>query len=81
MSDIPESIPREWHMSQALHSVARLNEVLLELTEAEVMACLELESGSRRRPSIIARLIKRAVRLKEVECATALKLKYLSPRA
>jgi len=73
-----EIILREWHMSQALHSVARLNAVLLELTELEIMACLDLETASRRRQSIIVRLIKRAVRLKEIECAKALKLKYLA---
>lgn len=67
---------RQWHIAQALHSVSRLNEILPELTEAEVLACLELESSTLRRRSIIDRLISRAVRLKEIVYSTHLKEKY-----
>lgn len=68
---------REWNKTQALLSVASLNEHLLKLTKEEVLACLELESGSRRRRSILDRLISRAVRLNEVAYAKDLKEKYL----
>jgi hypothetical protein len=69
---------RDWQIGEALVSVARLNEILPELTEQEVFACLELESGSRRRRSILDRLISRAVRINEVAYATKLKSQYLS---
>lgn len=68
---------RDWYKNQALVSVARLNEILGELTEEEVLACLELESGSRRRRSIVDRLIGRAVRLNEIAYASKLKKQYL----
>lgn len=68
---------RDWYVQEALQSVVRLNEVLANLTAPEVFACLELESGSRRRRSIIERLISRAVRINEVELSTKLKKQYL----
>lgn len=67
---------RKWYINEALHSFVRLNEVLPELTEAEVLACLELEASSTRRRSVIDRLISRAVRLKEIEYSNTLKGKY-----
>jgi hypothetical protein len=67
---------RDWHVGQALASFERLTEVLLGLTEAEVLKALELESQSRRRRSIMDRLIGRAVRLNEVAYSTQLKEKY-----
>lgn len=67
---------RQWYVSQALSSVTRLNEVLAELTEAEVTACLELESATNRRRSILDRLISRAVRLNEISYSQSLKEKY-----
>lgn len=67
---------RKWYVDQALQSFVRLNEVLSDLTEAEVLACLDLESASTRRRSIIDRLISRAVRLKEIEYNLTLSRKY-----
>ena len=67
---------RKWYLDQALESFVRLNEVLSELTQAEVMAALDLESASRRRKSVIDRLISRAVRLGEIELNRYLKEKY-----
>lgn len=67
---------RSWYMAQALKSVAQLNSTLLELTEEEVLACLDLESQSARRKSIVTRLLARAVRLNELAYVAALKLKY-----
>lgn len=68
---------RKWHVAQALSSVVRLNELLEELTEEEVLACLRLEAASARRGSVISRLISRAVRLNELRYSNSLKEKFL----
>lgn len=68
---------RKWYISEALTSFVRLNEVLHELTEREVMACLDLEAATQRRRSVLDRLISRAIRLKEIELNRQLKEKYL----
>lgn len=70
---------RDWYVGQALESYERLNEVLMELTEDEITKALEVESGSRRRRSIMDRLVSRAVRLNEIEFSKQLKKKYLIP--
>ena len=67
---------RPWHVAQALDSVARLNKILSELTEEEILACLDLESQSARRKSIVSRLIARAARLNELWFVATLKEKY-----
>ena len=72
----PASV-RKWYLNQALESFKRLNEVLNELTQQEVLACLNLEAASRRRRSVIDRLISRAIRLAEIELSRQLKEKYL----
>ena len=69
-------IVRQWHVSEALLSIRRLHEIIDELTEAEILAALELESGSQRRASVIDRLISRAVRLNEIQYSKKLKEKY-----
>ena len=71
---------RKWYVDEALRSVGRLNEVLPDMTEAEVLKCLDLESQTARRKSIIDRLISRAVRLNELTYVTSLKIKYLESR-
>ena len=60
----------------ALKSFAGLTKALDELTEEEVLACLELEAGSRRRQSVLDRLISRAVRLNELSYNLKLKEKF-----
>jgi hypothetical protein len=70
---------RKWHVSEALTSFARLNELIGELTEEEVLACLELEAGSNRRGTVIDRLISRAARLNELSYVKKLKEKYHGP--
>lgn len=67
---------RQWYVSEALDSMRRLAQVIDELSEEEVLAALDLESGSRRRQSIIDRLISRAVRLNELHYVATLKEKY-----
>lgn len=66
----------KFKLVQALESARALNACLNDLTEQEVLAALDLESGSRRRPSILNRLISRAVRLNEVRYAAQLKERY-----
>ena len=68
--------PRKWYVGQALESFVRLNEVISDLTEDEVYACLDLEAASKRRASILARLISRATRLNEIRFTRQLKEKY-----
>lgn len=70
---------RSWYIGQALQSVASMSKVLIEMTAAEVTAALELECSTRRRSSIITRLISRAVRLNELEYSHTLKEKYGTP--
>lgn len=67
---------RKWHLDQALDSYASLENVLHELTEEEVLAALDLEAGTRRRRSLIDRLISRAVRIRESSYSSQLKEKY-----
>lgn len=66
----------QWNVDQALLSFHSLNNIVGELTEEEVFKCLELETASRRRKSIINRLISRAVRINELRYSTSLKEKY-----
>ena len=54
---------RKWYLSEALVSYRRLADVIDELTEEEVLACLDLEAASQRRQSVTDTLTKRAVRL------------------
>jgi len=70
---------RSWYVDQALESVVRLNEVLSDLTEEEVLKCLSLESQSARRKSIVDRLISRAARLNELQYVSDLSKKYRAP--
>lgn len=63
-------------IDQALTSYPSLKGIVNELTEEEVMAALEIESATRRRQSIVLRLIARANRLNEVRYVAELKKKY-----
>lgn len=69
---------RKWHVTEALKSMSGLIEFLPRLTEEEVLACLDLESQSDRRKSVIDRLIARAVRLNEIAYNQRLNEKYRS---
>lgn len=70
------AVVRKHYISSALGSFAQLGGVILELTEAEVYACLDLEAASQRRRTTIDRLISRAVRLNEITLNQKLKEKY-----
>lgn len=67
---------RKWYLDQALASYPSLKKVLGKLTQEEVLAALELESATRRRRSLIDRLISRAVRLNEIDYNRQLKEKF-----
>lgn len=67
---------RQWHVGQALDSFRSLIGVLGELTEEEVMHCLQVEAGSLRRRSVIDRLISRAARINEQRFTRQLKEKF-----
>lgn len=66
----------QWNIMQALESARSLQACIDELPEEDVIAALELESGSRRRRSIIERLIARAIRLNEIAYRKTLTEKY-----
>lgn len=66
----------KYKVSAALRSVAGLNELINDLTEAEVLACLQLEAATQRRESVLNRLISRAARLNEITYVRQLKEKY-----
>jgi len=67
---------RKWFTTQALRSYRSLARVVDSLTLSEITACLELEAASRRRRSVIDRLIQRAVRLSVIEIENRLQEKY-----
>lgn len=67
---------RRWYVGQALKSFTSLIDVLDKLTEKEVMAALALEAATKRRRSIIDRLISRAVRIRELAYSRQLKEKF-----
>lgn len=54
---------KNWRTSRALESFRELVKVIDQLTEDEVYYCLRLEAGTRRRKTIINRLIHRAADL------------------
>lgn len=67
---------RNWLVKQALESFQALTRDLNELTEGEVLACLELEAATLRRQSVVDRLISRAVRLRELSYVAYLKERF-----
>ena len=67
---------RRYYIDQALTSFKGLTDTLHELTEEEVLACLKLEAGTLRRPSVLNRLISRAGRLQELRYTRQLKEKF-----
>lgn len=65
-----------WDAKQALASYRSLLERLPSLSEEEVLACLALEAGTRRRRSIMNRLIIRAARIREQQYVIQLKERF-----
>lgn len=67
---------RRNYVQAALESYENLSKVIGDLEESEVYACLDLETASRRRRSIMDRLISRAVRIHELNFKSQLQEKY-----
>ena len=67
---------RKWQVKQALQSAVLLAETLSSLTEEEVHYCLDLESATRRRKSLIDCLINRAARFNKQRYIQSLKEKH-----
>lgn len=65
-----------FRIDEALKSYASLNKLIDSLSEQEVFQCLTLEANSRRRQTLIDRLIQRAVRLNELSYNRQLKEKF-----
>jgi competence protein ComGF len=74
---VVDSGVREWHVKRALESMVALAEIAKELTLAEVMYCLALETKTRRRKSILNALIRHAARLNKRDYVRYLKGQYL----
>lgn len=73
---VHSSMVREWHVKRALESMISLADVAKDLTLDEVLYCLNLESATRRRKSILSTLIRLAAKLKKREYIKQLKETY-----
>jgi hypothetical protein len=74
--EVVDSNVREWHTKRALESMVSLADIAMELTLDEVIYCLNLESITRRRKSIISTLIRLAAKLKKREYVEQLEKTY-----
>lgn len=73
---VDKSGVREWHVKRALESMTSLADIAGELTLNEVIYCLNLESSTRRRKSLISTLIRLAAKLMKREYVQQLKETY-----
>ena len=64
------SAVRELYVRGATRSYTSLHEIISELTQAEILAALRFEVSTRRRRSIINRLISRGAALAAAEYVT-----------
>jgi hypothetical protein len=69
---------RPFYVGEALQSYHRQRKMLNLLTEEECLAALRLESETRRRHSMLVRLVQRAVHLREQAYSLQLKRKFLN---
>jgi hypothetical protein len=67
---------RKYYVDQALYSYDSLIAILQQLTLDEVLHALELESETRRRKTIMSRLIGKASRLQGQALSRALRQQY-----
>lgn len=63
----------DWRISEALTSVRRLEGVIDQMTDSEVVRAIALEEASLRRTSILQRLHRKARALARVQHEAALK--------
>ncbi len=76
-NELPDfSDVREWHIGRALESMVALASIGMQLHLDEVIYCLEIESRTQRRKSIITTLIRHAARLKKEEYIEQLNKQY-----
>ncbi len=69
----------QFRITKALRSVRSLDDVIDEMTEAEVLHVLEIEVGARRRATMVTRLFQKAVDLNRQTYEATLKEKYKWP--
>lgn len=69
-----------WKVQRALDSFRNLIDKLDELTEEEVLSALEFESSTRRRISIMDRLVAKAADFNRQNFILTLKEKYYGSR-
>lgn len=70
---------RKFHVARALESVAACRDVVVELTEAEVMHCLQVETSTQRRMTVISTLIRRAAQINRRNYIRSLTEKFNVP--
>lgn len=68
---------RPFYIDEALQSFHRQRKVLSLLTEEECLYALRLEAGSRRRRSMMVRLVQRAVHMREQAYNSQLRKEFL----
>jgi hypothetical protein len=73
---VDSSNVRQWHVKLALESMTSLMGVVNELTHDEAIYCLNLESRTQRRRSIVNVLIARAVKMLKLSYMQQLKEIY-----
>lgn len=67
---------RKYYVDQALHSYDSLIAIMQQLTLDEVLLALSLEAETRRRKTIMSRLIGKAARLQGQTLTRELRKKY-----
>ena len=70
---------REWHTKRTLESFRSLLDNVGELTEEDVLHCLHFEVGTRRRTSVVNRLIQQAAEINRQNYLNSLKEKLAWP--
>lgn len=70
---------KKFRVSRTLESYEGLREQINNLNAEEVINCLDIEAATTRRPTVIKRLIARAVRLNEMTYRNQLMEKYHVP--
>ena len=70
---------KKFRVSRTLESYGGLREQINKLSVEEVISCLDIEIATTRRPTVIRRLIARAVRLNEMTYRNQLMEKYHAP--
>lgn len=70
---------REWHVQRALSSFRELTQIIDQLTEEEVLHCLQKEVETQRRSTVTDVLFQRAADLHQQNYLKSLKEKFKWP--